>query len=200
MTDDKLTKSNAALAAAPPKGEAQPLRARGRRVGRLETAVPRGPLTSGQQEDTSLPTPDRGHPKRVSVRRVRDRRCQKKVEVIMREHNHGESGSPLPVTPVVAEWVERTAAVFGVALTGDPGRGGGGTTHGRAVGVIPAALTPAVAARIQGLVALLGSPSGVSPPAALPPPSGTAAPLGSGVSAVAPAAPVSSSRRNPTQR
>ena len=47
MTDDNMTKSNAALAAAPPKGEGQPLRARGRRVGRSDEAVPR-PLTSGQ--------------------------------------------------------------------------------------------------------------------------------------------------------
>ena len=66
---------------------------------------------------------------------------------IMRDHNHGASGSPSavtpataafqegpaaasgslsPVTPAVAAWVQRTATLFGVTLSGDPS---GGRAH-----------------------------------------------------------------------
>jgi hypothetical protein len=52
MTDDNMTTSYAELIAAPPRGEAQPLHARGPWVGMLDLSTT-GALTSGQRQHTS---------------------------------------------------------------------------------------------------------------------------------------------------
>ena len=119
MTDDNMTTSNQKLIAAPPKGEAQPLRVRGHSVGRLEEAGT-APLTSGELQHMSLPTSDGSHPKGLSFLRLRTRQCEKTKVVHMRENNHGRVG--VTHTGVLGDGRAeiRPGCGVGATFTGDP--------------------------------------------------------------------------------
>ena len=91
MTDDNMITSYRELIAAPPKGEAQLLRARVHRVGRVEPNR-NNPLTSGLLQHMSLPAADGSQPKWLPVWGLRSGQCEKTKVVHMRENNHGRVG------------------------------------------------------------------------------------------------------------
>src|SRR6476659_9659333 len=134
MTDDNMTTSNQKLIAAPPKGEAQPLRVRGHSVGRLEEAGT-APLTSGELQHMSLPTSDGSHPKGLSFLRLRTRQCEKTKVVHMRENNHGRVGVTHTGGSVDGRASIRPGCGVGVTLTGDPSCSLAEVGRGRAAGV-----------------------------------------------------------------
>src|SRR5262245_41727182 len=121
MTDDNVTRLNQELTAAPPKGEAQLLRAPACRGVRQEEAG-NTPLTSGELQHMSLPAPDGGRPKRLPVGRIRTRQCEKTKVVHMRETNHGRVG--VTHTGVLGDGraSARPCCGLGTTFTGDPSR------------------------------------------------------------------------------
>jgi len=133
MTDDNAIKHNRELMAAPPKGEAQLLRALGLGVGRQDAG--KTPLTSGELQHMSLPAPDGGHPKGPPVGRIRTRQCEKTKVVHMRETNHGRVGVTHTGGSGDGRASTRPDCSIGTTFTGDLSRFPAELGRGRAAGV-----------------------------------------------------------------